>query len=619
MPRLKGAPYKTRSIPEKENEVSSASGPGLPGGGISSGLQTSARLGDFSTDRRVLLLCLMALVVGTGGAFAALILLKMIALAVNIFWYGSFSFESRTILDAVTQPWGMVVPLIGALILGLMARFGSEKIRGHGIPEAIEAILYGESRMSWRLALLKPISSAISLGSGGPFGAEGPIIMTGGAVGSLFAQCFSLSAAERKTLLVAGAAAGMTGIFGTPIAAVLLAVEVLLFEWKPRSFIPVVVSALTAIAWRPFLIDGNMLFPLDLHVAVTPLGLIGAVGVGLLAGLQAAGLSTLLYKVEDLFHKLPFHWMWWPLVGAVAVGIGGAIEPRALGTGYESIHAVLHGELPPAGLFSLLLVKSAIWIIALASGTSGGVLAPLVMLGATLGGIEGLVLPGETGLWALIGIAGVLGGAMRAPLMGALFAVEVTGTWGALPLALAASGSAYGLTILAIRRSILTEKIARRGRHIVAELGVDPLAMVRVSQIMTKDVKTLPDSMTLEEASAFFEKDAAHRAYPVVDTDGRPVGMVSRTDVLQWTVTSHEPGATLGGRLSDASLPLVTPDDYLGRVVEMMISVDVGRIPVVDPQSRKLVGLVARRDLLQARVVQQKLEKQRQRGTGGVR
>jgi H+/Cl- antiporter ClcA len=251
----------------------------------------------------------------------------------------------------------LAMPVLGSLIVGLMARFGSEKIRGHGIPEAIETILFGESRLSLKVALLKPLSSAISIGSGGPFGAEGPIIMTGGAIGSLFAQCFHLSAAERKTLLVAGAAAGMTAIFGTPLAAILLAVEVLLFEWKPRSFVPVVVGALVASVWRPWLIGAGPMFPMAAAVPVGAWPLLASAGVGLVVGLEAALLSSTLYRIEDMFHRLPVHWMWWPAIGGVAVGLGGWADARVLGAGYANIDALLHASFSIRAVVSLLVIK----------------------------------------------------------------------------------------------------------------------------------------------------------------------------------------------------------------------------------------------------------------------
>ncbi len=280
----------------------------------------------------------------------------------------------------------MLVPIVGALIIGLMARYGSERIRGHGIPEAIEALLVKGSRVEPRVAFLKPLASAISIGSGGPFGAEGPIIMTGGAFGSLIAQLFHLSSSERKTLLVAGAAAGMSATFATPLAAVLLAVELLLFEWKPRSFIPTALASITAAIARRYLMGPGPLFPTTPHaLLIGPAGLLGCVLTGLLAGAFSALLTGAVYASEDLFAKLPIHWMWWPMIGGLAIGLGGLVFPEALGVGYDMIGGMLQQQLPARMLAGILLVKSAMWAISLGSGTSGGVLAPLLMMGGDAG------------------------------------------------------------------------------------------------------------------------------------------------------------------------------------------------------------------------------------------
>ncbi|KAE8237636.1 hypothetical protein A4X03_0g9077, partial [Tilletia caries] len=407
-----------------------------------------------------MLLGVMAPLVGTGGALGAWILLKSIAIVTNLFWFGRFSSQSADISNSNVGLAMLVIPLAGSLIIGLMARFGSDKIRGHGIPEAIETILFGESRLSLKVAILKPISAAISIGSGGPFGAEGPIIMTGGAIGSLFAQCFHLSAAERKTLLVAGAAAGMTAIFGTPMAAILLAVEVLLFEWKPRSFVPVVIAALVALMWRPALIDQGPMFPALWSLPPSGWIVVPAAGVGLIVGLQATLLSKCLYTIEDLFHRLPIHWMWWPAIGAAFVGAGGLLDVRALGAGYSNIQMLIDGSLVLRAAFVLLAVKAFVWLVALGSGTSGGVLAPLLILGGAAGYLLGYWLPGPAGFWAMIGMAGIMSGAMRAPLTGALFASELTGRFDALPAVMSAAAIAYAVSVLCMRRSILTEKIA---------------------------------------------------------------------------------------------------------------------------------------------------------------
>ncbi|HEY1876877.1 MAG TPA: chloride channel protein, partial [Rhizomicrobium sp.] len=370
-------------------------------------------LGDFSASPRLLLLAGMAAVAGLGGAVAAYVLLKLIALCTNLAYYQTVSIVMRDF--PVRLPlWTIGIPVAGGLVIGLMARYGSEKIRGHGIPEAIEAILIGQSKVAPKVAILKPLSSAISIGTGGPFGAEGPIIMTGGALGSLFAQLFHLSSAERKTLLVAGAAAGMTAIFNTPIAAVLLAVELLLFEWKPRSFVPVVVASVVAALFRPLLIGSGPLFPYA-GIPVLPWwGLSICIAVGIVAGLQSAAMTLCLYAFEDFFLELPIHWMWWPAIGGIAIGVGGYIEPAALGVGYENIRSLLAGGLDMHAATILLLVKMTIWLIALSSGTSGGVLAPLLIMGGALGALEGHFIPfGETGFWALAGMSAILGGTMR--------------------------------------------------------------------------------------------------------------------------------------------------------------------------------------------------------------
>ncbi|WP_438754524.1 chloride channel protein [Pararhizobium sp. O133] len=569
--------------------------------------------GDFTTDRRVLALIGMALIVGTGGAFAARLLVSLISLVTNLAWFGQVSLAVTSPATAPRSVWMVAVPVIGGLIIGLMARFGSEKIRGHGIPEAIEAILIGGSRMSPKVAILKPLSSAISIGTGGPFGAEGPIIMTGGAIGSLFAQCFHMSAAERKTLLVAGAAAGMTAIFGSPIAAVLLAVELLLFEWKPRSFIPVALSACISACWRPFLFEAGALFPRQFHMDLPWWGIGLCALVGIIAGLQSGLLTTLLYRIEDAFEALPIHWMWCPAIGGLVVGLGGLIEPRALGVGYDIIDGVLNNRLLPQAVLTILLVKAVIWLVSLSSGTSGGVLAPLLILGGTLGWLVGLLLPGDPGFWALLGMAAMMGGTMRAPLTGTFFAVELTGDVSSLLPLLVATISAYAVTVLLLRRSILTEKIARRGQHITREYGIDPFEYTRARDIMITDVDTLPAAMRVGEASAFFANtERTHRIYPVVDAAGELKGVVSRGDALRWQRDPALADQSLDERVSDTSVPVANPDDTIGYVADLMLATDVGRIPVVDPQTGRLLGLVARKDLLRIRHAANTLENERQ-------
>jgi len=567
------------------------------------------RLADHSADRRMIMLAGAAIVVGTAAAFGAWFLLKLIALATNLFWFGRLSVGPAEITDAHVGFAVVAIPVVGSLIIGLMARFGSEKIKGHGIPEAIEAILYGESRLSLKVALLKPLSSAISIGSGGPFGAEGPIIMTGGAIGSLFAQRFQLSAAERKTLLVAGAAAGMTGIFGTPIAAILLAIEVLLFEWKPRSFVPVVVGTLVAFAWRPMLLGVAPLFPFAMAPvqAWWPTGGL-ALGVGVVVGLEAALLSAMLYRVEDAFHRLPVHWMWWPALGGIVVGLGGLVDARVLGAGYANIQALLDGSLAVRVILALLVVKAIVWLVALGSGTSGGVLAPLLIMGGALGALLGHILPGSVGFWAMIGMSGMMSGAMRAPLTGALFAVELTGHFDALPATIAAATGAYAISVLIMRRSILTEKIARRGRHILQEYTVDPHDFLQAEQVMTTNPEVLAGTMPIKDAVAYFADRATHRSYPVVDDAGRLVAMVSRSDALRWQVAGTSPETSLAEVLSDASLTVAYAQSPIGEVADLMVETGIGRIPIVEAGTNRVLGILSRHDLLKVRSARKREE-----------
>jgi H+/Cl- antiporter ClcA/predicted transcriptional regulator len=559
--------------------------------------------GDFTTDRRVLLLVGMSIIVGTAGAFAAWCLVSLIALVTNVIWFGEIGIQPASLAAVPRSLWVVLVPPLGGLVIGLMARFGSEKIRGHGIPEAIEAILIGGSRMSPKVAVLKPLSSAISIGTGGPFGAEGPIIMTGGAIGSLFAQFFHMSAAERKTLLVAGAAAGMTAIFGSPIAAVMLAVELLLFEWKPRSFIPVAVAACVSICWRPLLFGTGPLFPTHFQVDLPWWGIFACAAMGIISGLQSGLLTTLLYRIEDLFETLPIHWMWWPMLGGLVIGLGGLIEPRAMGVGYDIIDGLLNNRLLAPAVMSILLVKTVIWLFALSSGTSGGVLAPLLIFGGALGWLVGLVMPGnDPGFWALLGMAAMMGGTMRAPLTGTFFAMEITGDVSALVPLLAATVVAYAVTVLLLRRSILTEKIARRGQHITREYGVDPFELSRATEIMISDVDTLPVTMTVGEACDFFaSQQKTHRIYPVVDAAGRLAGVVSRADALLWQGNPDLASQTLAENVTDDSVPVGHPDDTVAFIADLMLSTGDGRIPIVDPTSGKLCGLIARKDLLRLR------------------
>jgi CIC family chloride channel protein len=443
------------------------------------------RLGDFTAGPRMLTISAMAAIVGAIGAVVAWALVRLIAAITALAYFHTLAATGISPSQNRLGLWAILVPVVGGLVIGIIARFGSEKIRGHGIPEAMEAILIGRSRLGAKVAVLKPLSSAIAIGTGGPFGAEGPIIMTGAAFGSVFAQAFHLSDSERKTLLVAGAAAGMAAIFAAPMAAVLLAVELLLFEWKPRSFVPVAVAATIGTALRVPLLGAGAVFPVPPHVPFSAPGLAIGLAVGVIAGFASAFLTKLCYFCEDSFGKLPIHWMWWPTLGGIAVGVGGLFAPRALGVGYDVISDLFAGHLVAGAAFGLLIAKALMWAVALGSGTSGGVLAPLLIMGGALGALEASVIPGhDAGLWAMISMAAMMGGTMRSPLTAVVFLLELTHDIGLLPGLLIACTAAHAVTVLMMRRSILTEKVARRGHHVLREYVVNPLAQFRVEDVM---------------------------------------------------------------------------------------------------------------------------------------
>jgi H+/Cl- antiporter ClcA len=499
----------------------------------------------------MLLVAALALPIGALGALAAWILLRLIGLVTNLVFYWRWDF-TLVAPDGIHHPWWLILsaPIVGGLIVGVMARYGSEKIRGHGMPEAIEAILTGGSSVQPKVALLKPISAAVSIGTGGPFGAEGPIIMTGGALGSMLAQLLRLSADERKALLVAGAAAGMAATFNSPLAAILLAVELLLFEWRPRSFVPVVAAVAVATVCRGFLLGTAPVFPVNtagLHL--TPAIEALAVVTGLSGGLLAVGATWLVYRAEDAFHKLPVHWMWWPAIGGVIIGMGGLIEPRALGVGYDVIDELLTGRAALSLILGILIVKTLIWSLSLGSGTSGGVLAPVFMIGGAMGALEGMVFPAAVpGFWAMCGLAAVVGGVMRSPLTGVVFTLELTHAWNALLPLVLASTAAYALSVLILKRSVLTEKIARRGLHLTREYSTDPLETFFVHEVMTPlpaDSPAQSSALTNLEGAPSVRADDTLRAVAyqfaetgqagatVTDTHGTTVGQLQVQDLLQ--------------------------------------------------------------------------------------
>ncbi len=576
-------------------------------------------LGDFTTDRRVLLTSSLALVIGVIAAGVATVLLKLIGLFTNLFFFQRFG-------TALVSPVGNHLWRVRHRRAGDRRahhrRHGaawSERIRGHGIPEAIEAILMNGSKIDAKVALLKPVSAAISIGSGGPFGAEGPIIMTGGAVGSLIAQFFHLTASERKTLLVAGAAAGMSATFAAPVASVMLAVELLLFEWKPRSLIPVAIASVAAAAMRRHLLGMGPIFPVPEHAAFLGFGgLAGCVLVGLLAGGLSALLTGAVYFFEDAFQHLPIHWMWWPAIGGLAIGLGGWLFPQALGVGYDVISGLLQDSVPLRVIVGVLLVKSFIWSFSLGSGTSGGVLAPLLMIGGALGGVEAHLLPFEgAGFWPLVSMGAVLGGTMRSPLTAVIFAVELTHDVNMLLPLLLAAIVAHGLTVLTLRRSILTEKVSRRGYHLSREYAVDPLEIIFAREVMRTTVVALsadavPGDVVLK--SDHRERDE-QRLFPVVNRDRRVVGVVTRRQLRSWTASTAAANSTLGSIMEPK--PVVAYDDEPLRVIVFrMAETSLTRLPVVTRADGTLMGMIALRDLLTARARILEAEQRRERVLG---
>jgi len=554
-----------------------------------------------NVTRRTAVICGLAVAVAVGSAGVAQVLQKLIALVTNLAFRGSLSVEWLGPTTSHLGAWVILVPPLGGLVVGIMARFGSQAIRGHGIPEAMEQILTNESRIPVRLTFLKPLSAAVAIGTGGPFGAEGPIIATGGALGSVLGQLLPVTAAERKTLLAAGAAAGMAATFGTPVAAVLLSIELLLFEFRPRSLIPVSLAAATATGVRFSWAGAAPAFHSAAFTEPGGLALILYVVLGGIVGLASVWVTRAVYRIEDAFERLPLHWMWWPALGAIPVGIIGFFAPRTLGVGYDNIDAVLTGALATGPLLALCLAKFASWSIALGSGTSGGTLAPLFTIGGALGALLGialaLLLPSagiDPRLAALVGMAALFAGASRALLASVVFAFETTRQpVGLLPL-LGGCSVAWLVSAALMKHSIMTERIARRGRVVPAEYAADWLAQWRAEDFLSRPVVTLRATETVSEA---LERLAHvnHQGFPVVDPRGRVLGVVMRRTL------SASPGALRVSALVERPPVTIRTSDTLRHAADVMAHAGVGRLPVVseglDPV---LVGMLTRSDLVGA-------------------
>jgi chloride channel protein, CIC family len=576
---------------------------------------SSTLLGDFTMDSRVYAISALAIPIGAIAAISALILFRLIAFFTNFFYFGRFSTAASSPATNHLGWLALFVPVVGAMIVGVMARYGSELIRGHGIPEAIESILLEGSRIEPKVALLKPLSAAISIGSGGPFGAEGPIIMTGGACGSLVAQMFRLTSAERKTLLVAGAAAGMSATFAAPVSSVLLGIELLLFELKPRSIVPVALASGTAALLRQFLLGQGPLFPAAaLHPSFVPPWTLVCCGLfGVVAGLVAIPLSNSVYAFEDLFRRLPIHWMWWPPIGGLAVGLGGLLFPQALGVGYDVIGQLVQGDRALHLVLGILIVKWLIWSISLGSGTSGGVFAPVMMIGGALGSLLSFGLPhAEPGFWAVLGLGATMSGALRVPVTAIVFTAEITHGWNMLLPLLIGCAASYAVSVLYLRRSILTRKVARRGYPLSAEYEVDPLDLLYVHEVMLKTFASLPSGGSLSDARlplrTAFER--SQKLLPVLNSEGILEGIVRRSDLArhQEETESNAPLA----EILESVKARAYPDEPLQAVVDGMAEKEVTSMPVVDPQSDKVLGVISLEDMLKARAHHLEEERSRQ-------
>jgi len=563
-------------------------------------------------DRRTTILAALAVALAVAAALAAQLLTRLIGLVTNLAYHGRFVAELTSPAGTHRPPVALVlIPIAGALIVGVMARYGSAAIRGHGIPEVMERVLFGESRIPARVLFLKPLSAAIAIGTGGPFGAEGPIIATGGALGSLGGQFLHVTSDERKILLAAGAAAGMAATFGSPVSAVLLAVELLLFEYRPRSLIPVALAAAVATGVRATFEGTAPVFgmPPVSQPTVVALAAYAVLGVGI--GALAAAITRMTYGLEDVFervgHRLGLHWMWWPALGAVVVGLVGLVEPRTLGVGYDNITNALAGSVAGRALLVLVVLKFVSWSVYLGSGTSGGTLAPLFTIGSGLGAIVGTLLAAsvpslgvDPHIAALVGMAAMFAGASHALLASVVFAFETTRQpLGLLPM-LIGCAAAYLVSLRLSRHSIMTEKLARRGASVRPEYAVDHLAHVLVRDVGLRSVVTLraEDDLALVRAWLAAGADGAtHQGFPVLDADGRLVGVVTRRDLLD---PLHDDGVPL--RAVVRRPPVVVYDDNTLRdAADQMVVERVGRLPVVRRGAdREVIGIVSRSDLLAA-------------------
>src|SRR5262249_21252582 len=575
---------------------------------------------------RMLTVSVLAAAVGVLAGIVAFLLYKLIGLFTNLVFYHRWSAEFVSARHHHLGVWVILTPVIGGLIIGFMAKYGTEKIKGHGIPEAMEAVLLNRSRIQPRVAILKPISAAIAIGTGGPFGAEGPIIQTGGALGSLVGQLVHATAAERKVLLACGAAAGMSATFNTPIAGVILAIELLLFEFKSRSFIPLVIASTLATAIHMQLLGAGPMFPVASMDFGVPKALPFYLLLGVSCGAAAVLFSKALYWVEDQFEKLPLDPFWWPAIGALGLGMIGYFVPRVLGVGYDTIGDILNANLALKLLLVVMIAKAVALIVSLGSGTSGGLLAPMFMSSAAMGGAFAMLMnrlfPAAAlspGAFALVAMGAVFGAASRATFTFIIFAFEITRDYNSVLPLMMVSVIADGVAMLFMpKSSIMTEKLARRGLYIHQDYETDVLQQVAVAETMDKEAQTIPSPTTIAElAERIARHDPAvtrHQGLIVVSPDGSLEGIVTRSDILR--SLEQDPTGNMTVRQAGCRDVVVTyPDETLHEASAKMLRHKIGRLPVVDRGNpRNVLGYIGRQGIMEARV--RRLEEEHVRETG---
>jgi chloride channel protein, CIC family len=603
---------------------------GLPPATIgATGVQTADIRMAEPAQFRMVLMSFLASGIGLLAGGIAYLLYKLIGFFTNVAFYHRFAADFISARHNQLGLWVIPIPVIGGIIVGFMAKYGTPKIKGHGIPEAMEAVLINRSRIQPRVAILKPLSAAIAIGTGGPFGAEGPIIQTGGAVGSLVGQAFHTTASERKVLLACGAAAGMSATFNTPIAGVILAIELLLFEFKARSFIPLVIASALATAVHMQTLGAGPMFKVAAMDFGVPRALPFYLVLGVICGLAAVGFTKLLYWTEDQFEKLPVDELWWPAIGALGLGIIGYFVPRVLGVGYDTIGDILNASLAWKVLIVVMLAKAIALVISLGSGTSGGLLAPMFMSGAALGGVFAMamnwVIPGAAlspGAFALVAMGAIFGAASRATFSFIIFAFEITRDYNSILPLMLVSVIADGIAMLLMpKASIMTEKLARRGLHIHAEYETDVLKQMAVGESMDNEVPSLPGAMKVGELSdRIARRDPVvtrHQAMVILGDDGKLAGIITRGDIIR--ALEKDPGGTTTVLEAGTTNVVVTyPDELLHDAAEKMLRNNIGRLPVVDRKDPlHVVGYLGRPGIMAARL--RRLEEEQVREPGWIR